>query len=316
MEGDGDDNSRIVTVPHHTKAPNPSSPLSKIEGKAHILLFDIHSYVHRSAEQRNLEIATSKTPGKIKRPMNAFMLYRKAYQRIAIEKCGKPNQQMVSQVCGKSWLLEPDYIRVQFKEWAKHESDNHQKAHPRYKFITSKQQKMKSSRGPGKGRHERQDNGPRDLDLQRSRIKQKTDLLGENIKQSTYVSRDNNEHSRTDFWQQHQHDSQFGQKLEPSLLPAGSGDQLVDLSDHGGYQYQLDRVLSYSWDDSLGQQHLNQTMSFNLEQYAVAGEEFGDSSELLESPEEQKFFDHELWQVFDSYAPDGDDGDNVEGLRA
>lgn len=258
------------------KSPHVSSPLSVIEGKAHGLLFDIDTFVHRSTEQRSLEMTTAKKPGKIKRPMNAFMLYRKAYQKIALEKCGQINQQMVSKVCGDSWLLEPNHIRVQFKEWAKTDRDSHQKAYPHYRFITSKQQKVKSPRGPGKGQHleRRKDNGPHDSVSHRSSRKRKTEnVLGGNENQSTYPRQRGFQHSMTDFRQQQHYNSQDNRKLEPSLLPAGAGKQLAELSDHGGYQHQLEPALIYSSDDSPGQQHLYQTMTFEFEQYAVVDEE-------------------------------------------
>lgn len=99
---------------------------------------DIDAYVHRSAEERLREVEQSKTPGKIKRPMNAFMLYRKAYQNLAKSLCTQNNHQMVSQVCGSGWPLEPEHVREQFNEWAKIERMHHQEAHPGYKFSPSK----------------------------------------------------------------------------------------------------------------------------------------------------------------------------------
>ncbi|KAJ2899719.1 HMG-box protein STE11 [Zalerion maritima] len=114
------------------------TPLSELTEKLSITIVDIEAYVRRSAEVRQKELETGKTPGKIKRPMNAFMLYRKAYQNVAKEWCTHNNHQVVSQVCGDSWPLEPTHIREQFSEWARIERDNHQLAHPGYKFAPSK----------------------------------------------------------------------------------------------------------------------------------------------------------------------------------
>ena len=70
--------------------------------------------------------------------MNAFMLYRKAYQNLAKVLCTQNNHQVVSQVCGDGWPLEPEAVRAQFNEWARIERENHQRAHPKYKFTPSK----------------------------------------------------------------------------------------------------------------------------------------------------------------------------------
>lgn len=114
-------------------------PLSELAGEfPDIHVADIGAYVHRSQEERLREVEQSKTPGKIKRPMNAFMLYRKAYQNLAKQLCTQNNHQLVSQVCGSGWPLEPETIREQFSEWAKTERVNHQAAHPGYKFTPSK----------------------------------------------------------------------------------------------------------------------------------------------------------------------------------
>jgi hypothetical protein len=112
--------------------------MSELTKNSSIPVADIETYVHRSSDERRQEIETGKNPGRVKRPMNAFMLYRKAYQQRAKEWASQHNHQIVSRVCGMSWPLEPEHIRQQFKSWADTERDNHQKAHPNYKFAPSK----------------------------------------------------------------------------------------------------------------------------------------------------------------------------------
>lgn len=107
---------------------------------------DIQAYVNRPIEVRLKEVAEGKEPGKIKRPMNSFMLYRKAYQHITKYWCEKNNHQVVSQVCGDSWPLEPDSVKRQFSDWAQIERHNHQSAHPGYKFSPSKPGTVKVSK--------------------------------------------------------------------------------------------------------------------------------------------------------------------------
>ncbi|KAJ9137586.1 hypothetical protein NKR19_g8175 [Coniochaeta hoffmannii] len=124
------------------------NPISEI--RKDIPVMDINTYVHRSKEERKQEVAFGKIFGKLKRPMNAFMLYRKAYQTRAKEWSKSSQHSVVSQVCGESWRLEPDDVRAQFVQWAKIERDNHQKAHPSYKLSKAykpKTKAVKSSRG-------------------------------------------------------------------------------------------------------------------------------------------------------------------------
>ncbi|KAJ2989270.1 hypothetical protein NUW58_g3557 [Xylaria curta] len=132
---------------------------------------DIEAYVNRSPEERQDEVAQSKT-GKVKRPMNAFMLYRKAYQnrtkewkrlddiRRKEERAGegKPekghdNHQVISQVCGLSWNMEPQDLRDQYDEWAKIERNNHKLAFPDYKFAPAKSKIKKPVVGSSGSRH-------------------------------------------------------------------------------------------------------------------------------------------------------------------
>jgi hypothetical protein len=112
----------------------------------HVPVVDIDAYVNRSAEVRRKEVEEGKIPGKVKRPMNSFMLYRKAYQNRTKDWCLQNNHQVVSQVCGDSWPLEPDEIKDQFSEWARIERINHQNAHPGYKFSPTKPGTTKASK--------------------------------------------------------------------------------------------------------------------------------------------------------------------------
>ncbi|OAA61147.1 hmg box protein [Niveomyces insectorum RCEF 264] len=116
-------------------------PLSVLTKDWDMPSVDIDAYVRRSADERQQEVERGKVPGKIKRAMNAFMLYRKAYQDGAKRWAQQSNHQIVSKVCGRSWSMEPASVRRQFNEWAVLERDNHRKAHPEYKFTPSKPRK-------------------------------------------------------------------------------------------------------------------------------------------------------------------------------
>lgn len=97
---------------------------------------DMEAHVHRSEEARKEEVKKKK--GYITRPMNSFMLYRSAYSERTKALISDTNHQMVSTVSGQSWPLEPPEIRDKYNTLAKIERENHQKAHPEYKFSPSK----------------------------------------------------------------------------------------------------------------------------------------------------------------------------------
>lgn len=105
---------------------------------SHIPVKDIDAWVNRSAEDRRKEVAKKK--GKIARPMNSFMLYRSAYAERTKEWCAQNNHQVVSRASGQSWPLEPKEVREKYEKLAAIERDNHQKAHPGYKFAPNKAQ--------------------------------------------------------------------------------------------------------------------------------------------------------------------------------
>jgi HMG (high mobility group) box len=124
------------------KTPVLYEPLSGLVRDMKLPVEDIKAYVNRSVQERREEVEESKAPHKIKRPMNSFMLYRKAYQNVAADwsfqmRTNGGNHGIVSQVCGDAWKLEPESIKNQFAEWAHVERVNHRKAHPGYKFTPS-----------------------------------------------------------------------------------------------------------------------------------------------------------------------------------
>ncbi len=87
------------------------APLSVLTKDMNVPLFDIGEFVSRPSDERHRELEGGKSPGRVKRPMNAFMLYRKAFQLRIKEYERQNNHQIISQVCGKSWRMEPDEIK-------------------------------------------------------------------------------------------------------------------------------------------------------------------------------------------------------------
>ncbi|KAI1260111.1 hypothetical protein F5Y18DRAFT_406943 [Xylariaceae sp. FL1019] len=68
---------------------------------------------------------------------------------------GHDNHQVISQVCGMSWNMEPQALRDQYDEWAKVERNNHKKAFPDYKFAPAKAKNKKPGTSGSNRRDER-----------------------------------------------------------------------------------------------------------------------------------------------------------------
>ncbi|EAW10669.1 HMG-box domain-containing protein [Aspergillus clavatus NRRL 1] len=120
--------------------PGPLSELTK--HMTHVPVRDMESWVHRPVEARHQEVA--KKNGKVARPMNSFMLYRSAYAERTKEWFAQNNHQVVSEVAGDSWRIEPAQIREMYERLANIEKSNHLKAHPGYKFSPSKDKKKRT----------------------------------------------------------------------------------------------------------------------------------------------------------------------------
>lgn len=119
-----------------SKTPKLTAPLSVLTKDLSVPLKDMDEWVNRSAETRRKEV--EKRNGYVTRPMNSFMLYRSAYAERTKQWCTQNNHQVVSSVSGESWPMESQEVRDQFNQWAKTERENHQKAHPEYKFSPAK----------------------------------------------------------------------------------------------------------------------------------------------------------------------------------
>lgn len=123
-------------------SPDPG-PLSQMTGEITMVpVRDMEAFVNRPIVDRHQEVVVH---GKIKRPMNSFMLYRSAYTDLAKAWLCQNSNQDVSKVMGKSWSKESPFIRQKYESLANIERENHVRAHPNYKFAPRKDK----GRGPG-----------------------------------------------------------------------------------------------------------------------------------------------------------------------
>ncbi|ERF76096.1 hypothetical protein EPUS_01429 [Endocarpon pusillum Z07020] len=120
------------------RAVTLEEPLSIMTKNWAVPLADIEAKVHRPAEQRQAEVNNKKNNGKVPRPMNSFMLYRSAYAERVKEYCKEGNHQVISQITGASWSMEPHEVKELYEKYADIDRQNHSKAHPDYKFAPNK----------------------------------------------------------------------------------------------------------------------------------------------------------------------------------
>ncbi|OJT14299.1 Sporulation minus regulator 2 [Trametes pubescens] len=92
----------------------------------------------------------------IRRPLNAFMLYRRDFNDRLKETGDRPFQQnLLSKTVGEQWNKEPDDVKEHYKELAMAEQEKHRRKYPGYKFkpVQKKDKKNKAAvRSPRKER--------------------------------------------------------------------------------------------------------------------------------------------------------------------
>lgn len=165
-------------------APIITAPVSELtKDMHHIAIKNIEEWVQRPTEERHLE---DEKAGKIRRPMNSFMLYRSAYANRIKQWCAQNNHQVVSCVSGQSWPLEPPEIRGFYERCAVVERDNHQRAHPDYKFSPNKTPAPPKKRITCRGNPDRDDDMPEDRSRSISPVRKRAKSCGVD---SSYDSR-------------------------------------------------------------------------------------------------------------------------------
>lgn len=69
------------------------------------------------------------------RPLNSFMLYRKAFrQKLSLSKLGIPNKE-ISKLAAMMWNEEEEQVRCYYERMAEEEKLKHSQAHPGYKYC-------------------------------------------------------------------------------------------------------------------------------------------------------------------------------------
>lgn len=132
-----EEHQSIRIVKAFSKAPpNKQAKVNAVGEDVSIEVLDTLALASRSTADRQSEAQRS---GKIKRPYNAFILYRMTYQLLAQRIGETKSHQSVSTLCGDSWASESMDIKLRFQELAQLERQGHMHAFPDYKFQPKKE---------------------------------------------------------------------------------------------------------------------------------------------------------------------------------
>jgi hypothetical protein len=94
---------------------------------------DMEPWVNRSPDVRRNESAQQ--DGYVKRPLNAFLLYRMAYSVRTMIWYTENHQQTLSKLLGCSWVIETSEIRARYENLAAVEKRNHMEAFSSYRSL-------------------------------------------------------------------------------------------------------------------------------------------------------------------------------------
>ncbi|KAK3057586.1 hypothetical protein LTR09_001770 [Extremus antarcticus] len=79
-------------------------------------------------------VCTGKDAAKIKRPRNAFIIYRSAQASKLFKELGRKDNQNVSKLAGQAWKQESKEVKEQYHRLAEEEKARHKREHPEYQY--------------------------------------------------------------------------------------------------------------------------------------------------------------------------------------
>lgn len=106
---------------------------------------EVRDWVNRSPAARCQNMAGRNTPP---RPLNAFMLYRKAYAIHLKSRVTNPDPKMLSKSAGRRWRQESVEVRNFYHNLAQLEKEQHAVAFPSYRFTPKKRVLCQHPRDP------------------------------------------------------------------------------------------------------------------------------------------------------------------------
>ncbi|XP_039437834.1 putative transcription factor capicua isoform X3 [Culex pipiens pallens] len=94
----------------------------------------------------------NKKDAKIRRPMNAFMIFSKRHRALVHQKHPNQDNRTVSKILGEWWYALKPEEKTKYHELASEVKEAHFKAHPEWKWCSKDRRKSSSSAKDGRGR--------------------------------------------------------------------------------------------------------------------------------------------------------------------
>ena len=160
-------------------------PLSEL--LSDVPLVETETYICRPKELREEEWTKRHNFPRIPRPMNIFLLYRRAVSERAKEYAGVTNHQAVSRIAAASWKNESDGVKDMFRCYTNLEKKYHDKAFPDYKFSPQRTQSTNASKRKRKGEDDEDPNDSNDNPEYRDRNSIRKKRVNVGAKQSTSI---------------------------------------------------------------------------------------------------------------------------------
>ncbi|XP_028156406.1 putative transcription factor capicua [Ostrinia furnacalis] len=102
----------------------------------------------QSLSALNSPAATEKKERRIRRPMNAFMIFSKRHRQIVHQLHPNQDNRTVSKILGEWWYSLKPEEKQKYNELASEVKEAHFKAHPEWKWCNKDRRKSSSSRDP------------------------------------------------------------------------------------------------------------------------------------------------------------------------
>lgn len=94
----------------------------------------------------------NKKDAKIRRPMNAFMIFSKRHRALVHQKHPNQDNRTVSKILGEWWYALKAEEKTKYHELASEVKEAHFRAHPEWKWCSKDRRKSSSSTKDGRGR--------------------------------------------------------------------------------------------------------------------------------------------------------------------
>lgn len=144
-------NVQIQNSPIHLKSPIKSTTTNKQRSRSYNEASQQSGNGPPSAKEPQSPATKSKEP-KIRRPMNAFMIFSKRHRGLVHQKHPNQDNRTVSKILGEWWYALKPEEKNRYHELASEVKEAHFRTYPEWKWCSKDRRKSSSSGKDGHGR--------------------------------------------------------------------------------------------------------------------------------------------------------------------